>query len=282
MIILRQKEFISKQLARKTWWGHRVRDVKGVTAIAGRTVKRLGQQVGDSVMHLGRTTKDVGKGVIDDNVGVFKYIKSQGQGLGIGTPENRTLSERLGTLVKSAADFTPVTAHLSAAKKEISHAAKKTGKDRVRTIAGIMYNPMKNGVGRASEIARTTGIAGGPISGLWTAGGTNDFCLGTAPDRIATHIGSSWEKARGNQVQNEIDSFVNSRLGRRMENRFNRIHKKIGLTKAVSTVSTLKGRASNSLDKVGTKLRKTGQSISVPVKSLFVKRQQPQLIPVMS
>ena len=269
MIILRQKEFISKQLARKTWWGHRVRDVKGITAIAGRTVKRLGQQVGDSVKHLGRTAKDVGKGVVDDNVGVFKYIKSQGQGLGIGATEGQTLSGRLGTLAKTAADFTPVPAHLSAGTREISHIAKKTGKDRVTTLAGIMYNPMKNGVGRAGEVARTTGIAGGPLSGIWTAGGTNDYCLGTAPDRIATHIGSSWEKAHGNQVQNEVNSFVNSRLGRRMANRIDRFQGKIGLNKATSAVGTVKSKANTGINKIGTRLQKAGQSITAPVKSFL-------------
>ncbi len=280
MIILRQKEFISKQLARKTWWGHKIRDAKGVGAIAGRTVKRFGQQVGDSIKHLGRTTKDVGKGVVDDNLGVFKSIKSQGQNL-VTRTENQT-SSKLGTLAKTAADFTPITAHASAGTREISHIAKKTGKDRVRTLAGIMYNPMKNGVGRAGEVARTTGIAGGPLSGMWTAGGTNDYCLGTAPDRIATHIGTSWEKARGNQVQDEINSFVNSRLGRRMENRINRFQEKIKLNTAVSSVGTLKNKASTGINKFGTKLQNTGQSIAAPVKSFFVKRQQPQLVPVMS
>lgn len=263
MIRFRQKEFVSKKLKMAARLTRAGRNAKFVGEYVGGTVGRTAKIVGSSIANPGRTAKGVAKGVVSDNANTVKWAKNVTNEV-FNPNSGASAGKRVITAATTALDFTPGTAAALAVADKAKHVAGKTGKDMVRSMAELRYNPVKK-VGEEAAIVRLTGGHNrlGGLSrryggGMWTKGGVNNACLGTAPDRLVTHVGNTWQKAQGGAVEKEIEDFVNSKMGKRMAAKYD---KKIG----------------KSLNKLAEKsdgaLKETDNFISRGFKKIFKKNQ---------
>lgn len=226
MIIFRQKEFTSRGLRMAAKLTRTGRDAKFLGGYIAGTTARAGRTIGESILHPLRTVKGVGKGIVQDNKEAIDWARDTVKTV-LSPKSGASAGKRVTTALTTALDFNPGTAAGLAIADKAKHIASKTGRDVARSVAELRYNPVKK-IGEEAAIIRTTGgysrmggLARRHGGGTWTKGGVNNACLGTAPDRIVTHLGRTWEEAHP-EVSGEIERFVNSREGRRIAKAYDR------------------------------------------------------------
>lgn len=227
MIKFEQKEFVSARLKAAAKFARLGRDTKFWGGYVGGTIGRTARTIGSSIAHPIRTATGVVTGVAKDNVNAAKWAGNTLNTV-FNPKSGASMGKRVMTAATTALDFTPGTAAALAVADKARHVAGKTGRDVVRSMAELRYSPVKK-IGEEAAILRTSGgyqrmggLGRKYGGGTWTKGGVNNACLGTAPDRILTHVGDTWQRAQGGAVEREIENFVNSKEGRRLAARYDR------------------------------------------------------------
>ena len=263
MVILRQKEFVSRKMRLKVGVETGKRNLK----FLGRLGKLAGQRTAETgslvMLPNGGAIQTIAKDVVGENKRTLKFMKDQAVKV---VDRSTPLSKRLGVVTEFATDLNPKTAfgkHLAA---EVYHTTGKTGKDVVQGLSELATNPVKK-VGEKLADFRQGGHGGKRLAGKWVGPGTNKWCLGLAPDSVVTSVGEQFENYKGKDIlQHEVDALVNSKDGRRfarsydklLGKRLNRVHE--GVHKTVGSIP-------ERIDSIGT-----------AIGSIF---RRPQLVPAM-
>ena len=220
MVILRQKEFVSRKMRLKVGVETGKRNLK----FLGRLGKLAGSRAVETGNVLavsgGNATKRIAQDVVRENKRTLKFMKDSAvQVVDKSTP----LSKRVGIVAEIATDLSPKTAfgkHLAA---EVYHTSGKTGRDVVQGLSEAATNPVKR-VGKKLADFRQGGHGGVGVRGAWVGPGTNKWCLGLAPDTIVTSVGNQFENYKGKEaLQQEVEALVNSKDGRRFARSYDRI-----------------------------------------------------------
>ena len=220
MVILRQKEFVSRKMRLKVGVETGKRNIKflgKLGKLAGKRVKETGELM---AIPSSNAVSTIARDVVKENKRTLHFMKDQAKRV----VDSRTpLSKRLGVVAEFATDLNPKTAigkHLAA---EVYHTTGKTGQDVVRGLAEAATNPAKK-VGAKLADFRQGGHGGKRLAGKWVGPGTNKWCLGLAPDTVVTSVGEQFENYKGKKaLQQEVEALVKSKDGRRFARSYDKI-----------------------------------------------------------
>ena len=296
--------FISKQLARKAALERGKRNIKFLGRVAGNTAKRAGSQVVDFVKHPVQTGKDVGKGVINDNVGGLAAFGQNVSSVVNVTNHNEVpLSKKIKFVGTAAAGMAcPAAFGAINTYDTAMHVAGKKGNDVVESLANMQANPHKYLGRNVVERVRKTrvgtlgsGAVQTAIGGKWlgsneissitgvdpgAAGSVTRYNIGVTPGGVMGHLGDSWEKRTKINLGKEKTDFMKSKDARGFAWWYDR---KVAptLNKVADKNAKITGKVNSKIDTAGVKISEGVKSAGSVLSGLFKKRT-PQLQPVFS
>lgn len=293
MIIYRQKLFTSEQLARRARLERGKRNIRFLGGVAKNTSKRFGRQLVDMAKNPFKTTADVGKGVVTDNInGLTEFGKTAAATLNPTNMGKVPLSKKIrfaGTF--AAATTFPAAFGFINSYDTAMHVAGKKGKDVVESLANLQTNPHSY-LGQHVDIVRKTrvgtlgsGSVQGAIGGKWlgtnelasiagktnldvgdkVAGNVTGYNIGITPGQVMRHAGNSWANRTKLDLAGEKANLMNSKDARGFAWWYDR---KVGskLNKVADANGKLMGKVSGKVDSAGaavsSKLKSAGSVLS--------------------
>ena len=264
MVILRQKEFVSRKMRVNVGVETGKRNLKFLGKLGKLAGKRLVETGNLIALPNGQAAQTIAKDVIKENKHTIGFMKDSAKKV---INKNTPLSSRLGIVAEFATDLNPKTAISKHILAEAYHTTGKTGHQVVQSLSEAATNPAKT-LGRKLNDLRKGGHGGKNLAGKWIGPGRNKWCLGLAPDTVVTSVGKQFENYKGKEaLQKEVDALVNSKDGRRFARSYDRI-----LGKRLNLVhDNIKSKISNIPEKVN--------EVGTAVGSIFRK---PRLVPAVA